>query len=250
MSRSLHKPDIAARFSAAARHYADHARLQQGAADRILDILLPEGTVLDLGCGSGREAVLLAARPQVQQVLALDLAEGMLETVPASPRITCLAADAERLPLAEASVDGIFSNFALQWCESQEAVCRELRRVLKPGGRLALAVPGPQSLSHLRLPGLLHINQFAPGETWVQALRNVGFERIAWHSQMVTDYFPDARGLLHALKAIGANTRDQRGGSGLKGRAWLADISARLEQQRGPYGLPLSYEVIYIVVQG
>lgn len=246
MTLAMPKADIAARFSLAAGRYARHARLQQCSADRVLELLRPEGMVLDLGCGTGREALLMSNMPAVERVLALDLAEGMLQNIPASIRITPVAADAERLPLPAQSVDVLFSNFALQWCADRVRAAGEMRRVLKPGGRLAFAVPGPQSLAALRVADL-HINRFVAAADWVEVLRGAGFHHVAWSSELLTEYFPDVRELLHALKAIGANTRDERRtGVGLKGRAWLRDISARLEAHRQPQGLPFSYEVLYI----
>lgn len=250
MSRfASRKQEVAARFSQAAPQYAAHAQVQQRAADHLLSLAQLQGQVLDLGCGSGREAHLLAAQSAVQQVLAMDLAEGMLQQVPEAERLALCVGDAENLPLATQALDGVFSNFALQWCESRERLCVELKRVLKPGGSLAFSVPGPRSLETLRLNGLLHINAFAGAEAWCEALRRAGFSNVAWQGEMLCDHMADAAELLRAMKKIGANTRDQQGGGGLKGRAWLAEIHALLERLREPEGLPLRYEVLYFTAE-
>jgi malonyl-CoA O-methyltransferase len=253
MSLSLRKQEIASRFSVAAPEYSRHAGLQQRAADQLLTEFHAQGKVLDLGCGNGRESLLLSARDSISHVVAADIAQGMLDTVPTGDRISTLAADAEALPLPDASLDGIFSNFALQWCESAAVVCPELRRVLRLGGQLAFSVPGPQSLSALRVSGLLHINRFASATVWLDALQAAGFTQVRCHSEMLTEYHAEPRSLLGALKAIGANTRDDEAHTqahaeaqtGLRGRRWLAEVSAQLESRREPAGLPFSYQVLY-----
>jgi malonyl-CoA O-methyltransferase len=245
MSLSLRKQEIAARFSVAAPQYALHAGLQQRAADNLLREFTAGGRVLDLGCGNGRESLLLSERESIRHVIAADIFAGMLATVPTSGRISTLEADAEALPIPDTSLYGVFSNFALQWCESPAAVCVELRRVLRARGQLAFAVPGPQSLGSLRLPGLLHINQFAPASVWLDALHAAGFGQMACHGEILTEYHDDAKSLLRAVKAIGANTRDDGGVIGMRGRGWLAEVVAQLEARREPQGLPFSYQVLY-----
>src|SRR5690606_17221299 len=93
-------------------------------------------------------------------VLALDVAPGMLAQVrghaggfrfnPFAPRPVPVAADARALPLADRSVDVLYSNLCLQWVEDLPAVFAGLRRVLKPGGLLLVSTLGMVSLSELR----------------------------------------------------------------------------------------------------
>ena len=94
----------------------------------------------------------LGTRAGVVRV-GLDIAEGMLRharAASAAPHWVC--ADAEQLPLAADSVDLVFSSLALQWCETPGQALREIARVLKPVGRLAvsdiaLKQPLPRELS-------------------------------------------------------------------------------------------------------
>ena len=48
----------------------------------------------------------------------------------------CVAGIAEQLPLASASIDLVFCNLMLHWCNDPDAVFAECQRVLKPGGLL------------------------------------------------------------------------------------------------------------------
>ncbi|WP_254491521.1 methyltransferase domain-containing protein, partial [Salmonella enterica] len=60
-----------------------------------------------------------------------------------------LCGDAAALPLADNSVDVIFSNLCLQWVDDLPAVFAGFRRVLKPGGLLVCSTFGPETLVEL-----------------------------------------------------------------------------------------------------
>lgn len=247
MSRfATRKQEIAGRFSQAASHYASYAALQAAIADALLETEIPVGVVLDAGCGRGRESLLLSERAGVEKVIALDMAPAMLAALPASLKIQPLLGDMEAIALPDASVSAVFSNFALQWCESPDAVAAEFSRVLKPGGRLLASVPGPLSLSALRASGLLHINEFAGTDIWAVALMQAGFADCDFVQKDFTLYFDSVSGLLRALKGIGAGTSDTPRENHLLGKKWLQQVSAALETQRQPQGLPLTYDVIFI----
>jgi SAM-dependent methyltransferase len=108
-------------------------------------------TVLDLGCGTGRHARRIAA--QGVPVLGLDVAARFLAVAAAeAPGVPFVRGDARRLPLADGSVDVVVSlcqgGFGLtggpaaadapDGVEPDAVVLREVHRVLRPGGRVAL----------------------------------------------------------------------------------------------------------------
>lgn len=245
-NRLLRKQEIATRFSRAAATYASFADLQAAIADVLLAECTASGVVLDAGCGRGRESLLLAGVPAVGQVIALDIAPGMLAALPALPRIKPVLGDIESIPLPDASVDLVFSNFALQWCDSPVQACRELFRVLKPGGRLLASVPGPGSLAALRATGLLHVNAFAPAQEWAIALMQAGFSESGFVQNDFAMHFSSPRELLHALQGIGASASDVQRANGLRGREWLQQVTAALETMRESQGVPLRYDVIFM----
>jgi malonyl-CoA O-methyltransferase len=250
MSRfASRKEEIAGRFSKAAAAYAAHAALQAAIADALLSVMQPAGVVLDAGCGRGRESEILGKNPNVTQVWALDMATAMLAAVPVSGRVQTLQADMEALPLPDASVDSVFSNFALQWCESRDNVAAEMARVLRPNASFFFSVPGPESLAALRATGLLQVNHFASAQDWVIALMQAGFSDCDIVQKDFVTHFADAHELLTALKGIGANTADAPRENHLHGREWWRQVNAALEAQREPEGLPLRYDVIFITAR-
>ncbi|HLZ68760.1 MAG TPA: methyltransferase domain-containing protein [Dehalococcoidia bacterium] len=108
---------------------------------------LPAGTtVLDVGCGAGFDAQHAARQVGTGgRVIGVDMTPAMLAEARAAAAQAGLShlefreGRAERLPLADASVDIAISNGAINLCPDKAAVYRELWRVLKPGGRLQIA---------------------------------------------------------------------------------------------------------------
>ena len=99
-------------------------------------------TVLDVGCGSG--AFHRALGRHDVRVIGCDRSPGMVQEVLAQaeqyrlPVVACQA-DAEALPFASGSCDRVTANHMLYHVPDQERALRELRRVLKPGGRVVMA---------------------------------------------------------------------------------------------------------------
>jgi SAM-dependent methyltransferase len=102
--------------------------------------------VLDVGCGAGIDT-LLAARQVVPtgRVLALDMTTAMVGRARANARAAgCDHVEVheglmEALPFPDASVDVVVSNGALNLSTRKSRAVAEMHRVLRPGGRIALA---------------------------------------------------------------------------------------------------------------
>lgn len=114
----------------------------------IVDAVAPAGgdVVLDLACGPGPVARLAAARVGTRgHVTGCDLSPAMLAiatskpTPPGSAEITYLQAAAEQLPVPDETFDVLVCQQGLQFFPDKPAALREARRVLRPGGRLAVA---------------------------------------------------------------------------------------------------------------
>lgn len=100
---------------------------------------LAEGEiVLDVACGTGNAAAVAAARGA--DVVGVDAAERLLgvarERVPAGE---FLRGDLERLPVGDASFDAVVSVFGVIFAHDARRAAAELRRVVRPGGRIVLA---------------------------------------------------------------------------------------------------------------
>ncbi|MDO9406740.1 MAG: methyltransferase domain-containing protein [Polaromonas sp.] len=107
-------------------------------------------SVLDVGTGTG--VVAITAARSGAQVTGLDLTPELLEEArdnartARQERIVWTEGDAEQLPYADASFDVVLSQFGHMFAPRPEVVTQEMRRVLKPGGRVAFATWPPEHL--------------------------------------------------------------------------------------------------------
>lgn len=121
---------IAEHMEGIAEDFARHVHVSAG--DRVLDV----------ACGSGNVSLPLARMGA--DVTGVDIAPNLLQTArqraeAANLSITFDEGDAESLPYADASFDVVVSMFGAMFAPRPELVVKEMARVLKPGGRIAMA---------------------------------------------------------------------------------------------------------------
>jgi ubiquinone/menaquinone biosynthesis C-methylase UbiE len=143
-SRSASEGDVATNYE---RYFVPAIGAPLAADLVALAALRPGERVVDVACGTG--AVTRLARERVGAggtVAGIDVNPGMLavaRTVPGASAIAWHEASAEELPAADESFDVAFCQLGLQFFSDRVAALREIRRVLVPGGRLLVNVPGP-----------------------------------------------------------------------------------------------------------
>lgn len=154
---------------------------------------------LDLGCGDGFFASLIADTPFT---IGFDPDEASVRKAARTGAYQlALAGDATRMPFADASFDSVMSNSVLEHIPDVDAVLAELKRVVRPGGRLLLSTPshrfgemllGSDLLRGVGLNGLARaytrwFNRRARHfhtdnvETWRERLDHHGFTIQRWH---------------------------------------------------------------------
>lgn len=257
---SLDDRAIARQFSRAAGSYDAHAALQREVGERLMERLdglqfQPEA-ILDLGCGTGVQARALSARFPGARLIASDLSGPMLKHARGrrgwwKKCFEMIQANASALPLAEDSLDLVFCNLMLQWCEQPEQVFAGLRRALKPGGLLLLSTFGLDTLSELRqawatVDSAPHVGRFTDVQRLGTALTRAGFAEPVLDTDWLTTTYARPLDLLAELKGLGATHADQTRARGLMPPARLrAALSAydafRLDDGR----YPATWEVVY-----
>ena len=141
-------------FATIARRYDLITRLLSYGQDQrwkrrlvALSGITPGARVLDLACGTGDLAALLAA--QGARVTGLDLTREMIDLARRRPEarpVTWMVGDMMHLPCRDASVDVVTAGYGLRNMPALEAALDEIARVLTPGGRfLALDFDRPAS---------------------------------------------------------------------------------------------------------
>jgi len=162
------KIKAATTYNSAADHFDDTplnfwSRYGRNTVERLS--LRAGSTVLDVGCGTGASAVPAAEIVGPSgSVIGVDLAEKLLEQARAKAtqrhlqNVTFRLGDMTDLGFPDGHFDAIVSVFSVFFVPDMEAAVRELWRMVKPGGKLAITIWGP--------------NRFEPIYTvWREAVR-------------------------------------------------------------------------------
>lgn len=159
-------------------------------------------SVLDLGCGGGHASYVAAQH--VSSVVAYDLSHEMLEVVRAEAKkrgythLTTTQGYAEKLPFADEQFDIVISRYSAHHWHDVGSALREVKRVLKPQGRVIfmdVSSPGHplldiwlQTVEALR--DTSHVRDYSPGE-WLSMLTDAGLAISAVSQERLALAFPD-----------------------------------------------------------
>ena len=224
--------------------------------------------VLDAGCGPGADLAQLHKDYPAAQIIGLDAAQAMMQAarapasklaslnqflsklLPAKAGVDLLCGDLGDLPLAQGSIDLVWSNLALHWHAQPDRVFAEWRRALRLDGLLMFSCFGPDTFREVR-------DAFAEADLYPHALPFVdmhdfgdmlvetGFSTPVLDMEIITVTYDTAEKLLADVRAFGGNPLTTRR-RGLMGKAAWQRMLAALEKMRRPDGkLGLSFEVIY-----
>ena len=159
----------------------------------LLDIA-PDDRVIDLGCGTGRHVLELSKIPS--DIIGADISrddiragryllEIMRRRDEVKARVHWLQTAGERLPFKDGAFDRVICTETLEHVDDEHVLARELARVLKPGGILAVSVPDEYSekvfwklSKNYRTHAGGHVRIFGRGEI-VRLMRTSGLEPYA-----------------------------------------------------------------------
>ncbi len=137
-------------------HYDRQLWLEHAAVRRALRLLAPQPgeRVLDVGTGTGEVLRQLARHPGYREVIGVDSSAAMLARIPDLPAgFSVRVADARGLPFPHDLFDVVTASYVLHVLRDADlpAVAAELRRVLRPGGRLVTVTPATPTRGPLRM---------------------------------------------------------------------------------------------------
>jgi len=170
------RPGSGAMFDGIARRYDLLNRVMSMGIDRrwrkrtVRALALPAGArVLDLATGTGDLALEIARLHPDARVTGSDPSEGMLEIgrrkVAArglADRVELVVGDAQAIELADASVDGVCIAFGIRNVPDRGLALREMARVCKPGGRVAILELGEPRRGVIAPLARFHIRHVVP----------------------------------------------------------------------------------------
>lgn len=258
----LDKHHVRLAFEKAAETYDKASVVQQEIGRRNIErlefIKIKPRRVLDVGSGTGNCSFALKRRYPKAKIIALDIAYNMTKKLRSRmsfwqrmhKHIDCISADAESLPLANSSVDIIFSNLALQWCMGLDHTFHEFHRVLAPKGLLMFSTFGPDTLKELRqswakVDSMSHVNTFIDMHDVGDALMRAQFCDPVMDMETITATYPNVYAIMRELKNMGAHNVTEGRKRGLTGKNRMRDMVSAYEDHRKDGVLPLSYEVVY-----
>lgn len=237
-------------FNKASDQYNKHAFLQKEIAKRLddkLDVISTKpDTILDLGAGTGLLSKQLSKRFPDSQLICLDFAQTSLNNNTSKNK---LCADAQYLPLADNSIDMVISSLMMQWCPDLNQLFSEIYRVLKNDGLFLFSTFGPDTLKELKkswsvVDNETHVNTFTDMHDIGDQMLQNGFQSPVMEMETLTLTYQTVTDLLKDLKAIGAQTVNERSKS-LMGKDKFQLMIKMYESYRKDGKLPATYEVIY-----
>ncbi|EIL99869.1 malonyl-ACP O-methyltransferase BioC [Rhodanobacter denitrificans] len=253
----LDPTQVCRHFGRAASTYEKHDALQREVGDALLErlgfYLETPLRVVDVGAGTGRGSALLKQKYPKAEVIAVDLALPMLRAAKQHSswrkpfRRVC--AEATRLPLADHSVDVLYSNLCFQWVDDLPALFGECMRVLKPGGFMAFSSFGPDTLMELRAAWAEadqqpHVGRFLDMHDVGDAMLNAGLRDPVLDVFRYTLTYSEPRKLLEELRGLGATNADRARARGLTGKGCYRRMLAAYEAMRTDGRIPASWEVV------
>ncbi|MDF2757076.1 MAG: methyltransferase [Nitrospira sp.] len=224
--------------------------------------------VLDVAAGSG-ESSLMAARHVglTGYVLAADISPSMLNVAAEAAHregltnVETRVMNAENLALEPDSFDAVISRIALMLFPNPAKALTEMRRVVKPGGKVAVIVfSALEKNPYHGIPfGIVrrlgNIPPPAPGEPWMYALgdpraledvyRRAGFLNVSVRALTIQRRFPSAADAIRTMKNSAVDLRElmTRLNDAQREMAWT-DIKEQLGQFEGPNGFEAPGEVL------
>lgn len=237
-----------------------HREVAGRLVERLDEVRRDFGQVLELGCHRGALTGLMAARPEIDTLIAVDISPACATlAAKTQQRVLGVAADEEALPFAPAAFDLVVSNLALHWVNDLPGALIQICRALKPDGLLLAAFPGGATLVELRevlmaaeleLEGGAspRVSPFADVRDAGALLQRAGFALPVVDRDRITVTYESALALMADLRAMAETnavaerlTRFTRRETLLRAAALYHERYADADGR-----IPASFEIVYL----
>jgi ubiquinone/menaquinone biosynthesis C-methylase UbiE len=219
--------------------------------------------IVDVGCGTGVVTRLAAQEVGASGiVVGVDVDAGMLavarSVTPPALEIVWRQAGAEALPLTDASFDVALCQMSLQFMEDRRKALREMHRVLVPGGRILLDLPGPATPQFEALAESMGRHSMAQGKAFVERvfslhvpavveelLADAGFRDVEVHAATRPFFVPAPREFLWQYVSSTPLAGPMAGADGRAKAAFEADVLEAWEPFAQDDGMTLNQPMVF-----
>lgn len=260
-----YKHQVAQTFGDAALTYDSFATVQQQCAQTLVSLLqtlqppIPQGTILEVGCGTGFVTQkLISCFPQhsfditdISSDMLMQCQQQLLKSTHEGRSLSFQQLDGEMLPINSATYAAIVSGFVVQWFETPAQSLQNWVAALQPGGALAVSFPTSDSFPEWRQIcqqlGLPFTGNPLPHPTAInQSLQSLS-PAIAcqWYEAQIPVMYRDAMDFFKSFKRIGAGLNRS---SQPRSPRQLRQIIEYWNQQSSD-GICVHYHVAFLIVQ-
>jgi len=269
----IDKKKLGRRFSRNAKTYDEYAIVQKEMSRKLLSKISVEAPkrILEIGCGTGFLTQLIAEKYKNAEILALDLAPGMIEVakdrlsqINDPDRIIFECADAETA-FPKQSFDLIISNATFQWFNHPDQMAERILEHLIKNGQCLFSTFGSQTFNELgqafrmataelELEEPIQASQnFLTAYEWVMRLEKAKATTdiraaVTSYESMLPEYFPDCMAFFQSVKKIGANkASSSRSNTSPKFMQMVTDIYER--EFMTEKGICATYHALYLSIE-
>jgi malonyl-CoA O-methyltransferase len=254
-------------FDRAAKRFGEPALISEDIATRMasrMDLMrIAPDIVLDAGCGISSAKRWIGDRYPAAAFIHLDWSREMLLRTERKSgiwsRLTStwrrgseyrICADLRAIPLANESVDLIWSNLALPWAFPADRAFHEFARVLRSGGLLMFSSYGPDTLAELReafgMTDLVaRVHEFSDMHDLGDALVAAGMSAPVMDMEKLTVSHANAQALMDDLRRAGEVNVLERRLRGLTPRRRFLDALGKLPTVAADGRVKSTFEIIY-----
>jgi len=247
-------------FDRHATTYDQHSSLQNKISDNLfkkLDLIeVSPNLILDLGCGTGRNGIIMKEKYQNMRLINYDFSVNMLQEAKKNEhkilgnKSEFVCGDIEELSFSENTFDIIWSTSCLQWCNNLSDTFRKIQASLKPGGLFIFSTFGPNTLFELKnitkkISNYQKTNDFIDTLSIEGILVNEGFINTVIDSEEFCLTYKDINKLFLDLKNIGATSGFENKKIGLSGKSYLKLIIDGYKEYSFNGIFPATYEAVY-----
>jgi len=259
---------VQASFNRAARRGAYHAwplpeEIARRMAGRMDFVRLDARWIADIGCGAMPASWSLGERYANADFLCIDISLDALRGASRSGSFwqrtrralgfkhsMFAGADMRALPIADASVDLVWSNLALASVSEPDLALREFCRVLKVGGLLMFSTYGPDTLKELRAAFAAaddqpHVHRFIDLHDLGDLLVSNGFVSPVMDMDRVVYTYADVDAMILDLRQSGQTNSLSRRRRGLTGRSLWGRMRAAYPRRAGENQIEATFEIVY-----